>query len=123
MPSVKQKRGQRAEDLAEAFLDREGYTVIARNWRGAGVEIDRIAWDKDVLCFVEVRMRSRDDYGLPLETVNRRKQSRIVRGAAAFCQARGVTAMVRFDVVSVSVSKETGKPNVAVIKNAFDAGW
>ena len=54
------ERGARAEQLAVARLEREGYRIVRRNFRAPGGEIDIIAWDGDVLCFVEVR--SRDEH-------------------------------------------------------------
>lgn len=121
MPSPSQRFGAAKEALAERVLSTAGYTVVDRNWRGGGGEIDRIAWDGDTLCFVEVRARGRIDFGTPAETVDRRKQRRIVRAARAYLMAFAVWPMVRFDVVSVVVADE-GEDEIELVKNAFDAG-
>src|SRR5450432_3006906 len=55
------------EDLAHRFLRRQGYTVVARNYRsgsGAG-EIDIVAFDKQDLVFIEVKTRASDEFGSP----------------------------------------------------------
>lgn len=123
MPSPSQRWGYAQEALAESLLTRHGYVVVERNWRGGGAEIDRIAWQDGLLCFVEVRARRRTDCGRPEATVDRRKQRHIVRGAMAYLLRfpPREQPMVRFDVVSV-VEHEAGPPEVTLIENAFDAG-
>lgn len=123
MPSPSQRWGAAREALAEETLARGGYAIVARNWRGGGGEVDRIAWDGEILCFVEVRARSSRACGLPAETVDRKKQGKLVRAAMAFVVAENLRPwpMIRFDVVSIVDSGE-GEPEVWLIKNAFDAG-
>ena len=123
MPSPTQTFGYAQEEVAEAHLIRAGYQVVERNWRGAGAEVDRIAWDGDVLCFVEVRARRRADYGRPEETVGRAKQRHLVRAAMQYLTAFPPSAppMVRFDVVSVLETPD-GAWEVRLFPNAFDAG-
>lgn len=123
MPSPTQRRGAAWEALAESALTEGGYQLIERNWRGGGSEIDRIAWDGELLCFVEVRARSRADYGNPVETVDFRKQAKIVRGAQAYLLkfAPGSEPMVRFDVVAI-IDDGGAEPELVIHKNAFDAG-
>ena len=123
VPSPTQTFGYAQEMVAEDHLIRAGYRVIERNWRAAGAEIDRVAWDGEILCFVEVRARSRRDYGRPEETVGRAKQRHVVRAATAFLMAfaPGALPMVRFDVVSVQPTPD-GKWAVSLFKDAFDAG-
>lgn len=120
MPSPTQSTGFGFEAEAEAFLQARGYRVVARNWRGGGGEVDRIAWDGEVLCFVEVRSRRGADHGRPAETVGKKKQQKVVRAALAFlCQeAKGRWPMVRFDVVAI-VALEG---RFELFQNAFDAG-
>lgn len=123
MPSPTQRWGAARETLAEEALAREGYVVIERNWRLALGEIDRIAWEGDVLCFIEVRARATDLFGIPAATVNRAKQRRLIRAAAAYLArfSPGARPMARFDVVSI-VDRGRGSADITVIRNAFDAG-
>lgn len=94
---------------------RAGYLIVERNWRGARAEIDRIAYDGDVLVFVEIRARARDSHGDPAETVGPRKQKILSRGAAAYlCRIKGALPAARFDVVAVLDDQ------VRIIKDAFE---
>lgn len=121
MPSPTQRWGAEREADAERALVRAGYHIVERNWRGAGAEIDRIAWDDDILCIVEVRARESDACGTPAETIGRAKQRHLVRGALAYLVSRfepGSEPMVRFDVVSV-VDRKNGPRTIEIIANAF----
>lgn len=121
MPSPSQAQGALQEAVAERVLARAGYEIVDRNWRGGGGEIDRVAWDGEILCFVEVRARSRLDFGLPAETVDRRKQRKLIRAACAYLMRFDAWPMVRFDVVSVVIGQDRDS-DVELVKNAFDAG-
>lgn len=110
-------KGRAGEDLAVLHLERAGYVVVGRNVRAGGGEIDVIARDGDVLCFVEVRRRKRIDDAL--SSVNARKQARVAKAAAAFlaAQARSGVAvpMCRFDVVVIAGDR------VDLVRGAFEA--
>ena len=115
------ERGRAAEDLATEHFRRAGYAIVARNLRSRFGEIDLIVERRDALVFVEVRSRSRSDYGTGLETVDRRKQARIVRSAAAFlARHRLEDRAVRFDVVGVEW--QDGGPVLEHVENAFEVG-
>ena len=75
--------GRRGEGLAEAFLRRSAYTIVARNYRCRLGEIDLVALDGPVLVFVEVRSRNGPAFGTPLESVDARKQLRLADAARA----------------------------------------
>ena len=124
MPSPTQSRGDAWEVLAERTLSARGYSIVDRNVHSGGGEIDRVAWDGDILCFIEVRGWKSGRLGTPAVTVGRGKQRKLVRAAQAYLQTRYPTSpwpMVRFDVVAV-VEGEDGDPQVDLIPNAFDAG-
>ena len=84
-------------------------------------KIDIIAEDrKGVLCFVEVKARSRDDFGLPAEAVTHYKQKRLLAAAYIYLEKNNIKARdMRFDVVSVDLVD--GKTEI--IKNAFDVDY
>src|SRR6267143_1772834 len=112
--------GTRGEKLACRFLRRNGYKVLYRNFRGrSGGEIDVVCRDHDTLVFVEVKTLTREDFGRPLEAVDRAKQKRISRGALAWLRMlENPDILFRFDVVEVIVA-EDAEPRVELIKNAF----
>lgn len=121
MPSPTQRMGYAQEEAAEQLLSRLGYAIVERNWRGAGAEVDRIAWDDDVLCFVEVRARSTVAFGRPEETIGPAKRRHLVRAAMAYLMrfSPREVPMVRFDVVAVVESD--GDRELVLFKDAFEA--
>lgn len=107
-------KGRAGEDLAVLHLERVGYVIVGRNVRAGGGEIDVVARDGEVLCFVEVRRRKRTDDALA--SVNGKKQARVVKAAAAYLAGMaGATPMCRFDVVVVAGDR------VDLVRGAFEA--
>ena len=111
--------GRRGEDLAHRFLRREGFTIVARNYRpraGSG-EIDLIAWEKDQLAFIEVKTRATDEFGTPDRAVDGEKQGYIERAARDYVRRAGVDwGAVRFDIVSVLLGE---RPAIGLLRDAF----
>ena len=104
--------GRRGERLAADYLCARGYELVAsnfktgvgRNRRGAIVqaEIDLVAYDGPVLCFVEVKTRASDWFAAPEANVDLRKQRQITRAARAYRRLLGLQhAPRRYDVVTV----------------------
>lgn len=107
--------GSTNEQKAAEFLEGQGMQMIARNYRIRSGEIDLIAKDGAYLVFAEVKYRSSERRGTPLEAVNTRKQRVIVRTAQHFMMKYGYPADTpcRFDVVGISGDQ------IKHIKNAF----
>jgi putative endonuclease len=106
--------GRSGEELAAAWYAARGYDVVARNWRCPLGEIDLVARRGRVVVIVEVKARSSDRFGAPVEAVVATKQARLRRLAAAWLKDAGVRgARVRLDVVSVLAG------TVEVLENAF----
>ena len=104
--------GRRGEALAAEYLRARGYELVAanfelavgRNRRGAVVqaEIDLVAYDGPVLCFVEVKTRRSDWFAAPEANVDLRKQRQVTRAARAYRRLLGLeSAPRRYDVVTV----------------------
>ncbi len=92
--------GRAAERAAACWLSGRGYEILQRNYRCRAGEIDLIARQGGELVFIEVRSRSRADFGLPEETVGREKRRRLRRLAAWYLNETGQPdALCRFDVV------------------------
>ena len=107
MRTAAQRRGDEAEALVAARLIAAGWLIHARNVRVGHLELDLVATDPGpppTLVFVEVRWRSRRDYGLAEETVDNRKRARL-RAAAFRLIDRPASALprlpIRFDLVGV----------------------
>jgi putative endonuclease len=94
-------------------LRRNGYKILYRNFKGrSGGEIDIVCRDRDTLVFVEVKTRTREDFG-------RQKQKRISRGALAWLRMLdNPEILFRFDVVEVTLP-ENGQPRLELVRNAF----
>ena len=114
------RRGTSGEKLACRFLRRNGYKILYRNFKGrTGGEIDIVCRDNDTLVFVEVKARTRDDFGRPLEAVDRQKQQLISRGGLAWLRLLdNPDTLFRFDIVEV-IFEPDSKPHLELIKNAF----
>src|SRR5882762_387222 len=115
------RRGMRGEKLACRFLRRHhGYKILYRNFRGRrGGEIDIVCRDRDTLVFVEVKTRTHEDFGRPIEAVNQQKQKRISRGALAWLRMLdNPEILFRFDVVEVIIA-EDARPRLEIVRNAF----
>ena len=112
--------GKFGEDCAAKFLETEGYTIIARNFRIRSAEIDIIAQIDDVIVFVEVKARSDIRHGLPSEAVNFHKQKKIIRAAGVFLQDENFSdCACRFDVVEVYLRGDCVE-EINHIENAFE---
>lgn len=100
-----QDRGRAGEALAAAYLELVGCQGVARNVRLGGVEVDLVVDDGPSRVLVEVRLRSRGDYGGAAATLDRRKCERL-RRAASVLEQNGVQHP-RIDVVTIDLT-DTG---------------
>ena len=120
--SVEDDHGRVGEDLAHRYLRRHGCTVVARNYRtqsGSG-EIDIIAWHGTTLVFVEVKTRSRTDFGLPEDAVDAEKRSRLQRAGRDYARRTKVDwRRTRFDIVSVYLGEMNRWNRMEWIRGAF----
>lgn len=101
-------RGAAAEQRAQKWLQKRGLKLLARNWRCRGGELDLVMTDGDELVFIEVRARSRSDYGGALASVDARKQAHLVHAARHFLAAHPEHAesIARFDVLAFESSDD-----------------
>jgi putative endonuclease len=112
--------GRKGEELAYYFLRRQGYTMVARNWRAKGRrgEIDLIGWDGNTLCFIEVKTRSTRLVKPAEAAVNRAKQSELRGMAALYLRNQKSHPASRFDVVSIYLIAGE-PPQIELFKDAF----
>jgi putative endonuclease len=100
--------GAANEDVAETYLRRRGYRILERNFKTKIGELDIIAREGDVLCFVEVRSRGTDRFGDAIETVDHFKRARVSRMAQLYLTWRQPTFTVaRFDVLGITGDRIT----------------
>ena len=103
MTRARRALGISGEDLAAAWYEARGYSVLARNWRCREGELDLVVANGRQLVFAEVKTRTTDAFGIPAEAVTRTKQARIRRLAARWLEDDAPMAprSIRFDVVAI----------------------
>ena len=96
-------RGQSAEAIAAQLLVRRGYHIVERNFRCTSGELDIVARDGGILCFVEVRSRGEGEHGHAAEMIDRKKQRQVARVAMHYIGLRNPAFdRSRFDVVAIT---------------------
>jgi len=110
--------GQQAEQLAKTYLLQHGLTLITQNYYCRRGEIDLIMQDGHSLIFVEVRYRKSSKFGSALESVDRRKQTKLIVTAEHYLQQNTSTfSSCRFDVIAITTENNT--PSITWVKDAF----
>jgi putative endonuclease len=110
--------GLLGERIAARWLIRRGWSLIDHHFRVRRGEIDLIVRRASLVAFVEVKTRSRLDFGLPIECIPEPKQRRILHSASVWISRFGVTGeSYRFDVIGVAVCGKAS--SVTYVENAF----
>jgi putative endonuclease len=123
-PDGRRALGERGEDEAAAYLEQQGYTIVARNWRTRSGELDIVARDGEWLVFVEVRTRrigrhaASPTLGAPEESVTPRKQLQLVAMADAYLFTMPWEGRWRIDVLALELYPDD---RVARINHLRDA--
>ncbi len=115
-----QRTGVRGERAAYFYLRRRGYVVVARNFRSPlrRGEIDLIAWDADVLCFIEVKTRTTRAVKPAEAAVDREKQKALTAVAREYLRHLPPCPW-RFDVLSVYYDQSFEAAQFELFRNAF----
>lgn len=111
------RTGATGEDLACAWLARQGLTVLHRNWRHGRNEIDIVARDGRFLVVVEVKTRSNARWGFPELAVDHAKQHKLITAANALVHGFEEDLELRFDVLGITFAP--GGPEFFHIPDAF----
>ena len=115
------RRGRRAEALAARWLRAQGYVIEETNVRFPVGELDLVAREGETLCFVEVRSADAEALVDPLESVDARKQRRLIRAARWYLsRLHALPPEIRFDVVAVEW-QGLGDPAITLVRGAFTA--
>ena len=105
-PEARRAQGDAAEDRACRHLEGSGFTIVERNYRTKGGEIDIVARNGDVLVFVEVRSREVPGFETPEESVTPAKRRRVVAAARRYLSNVPPSSWreARFDVIAIEGS-------------------
>src|ERR1700690_1077139 len=125
------KTGRRGEEEAYFHLRRQGYTIIARNYRSPNHrgELDLVGWvrdkkdDKDVLCFIEVKTRTTRAIQPAEAAVDRDKEDDLRRVAHDFLRHMPNSCQSRFDVLAVYYDRGFSQPSFELFQNAFSLSY
>lgn len=120
MSAATQRLGEQGERVAEQWLRRRGWSILDRRWRSGRRDLDLVARQGDVVAFVEVKARRRNEFGGPVEAVGWRKQRELRRSAACWIDRHGAPGQAyRFDVIGVWMAP--GNVRVRHVADAFAA--
>lgn len=110
--------GAIGEEVAAAFLQHKGYTILEKNFYYNHGEIDIVAKEGNTLVFVEVKLRHSNTFGEPEESVTSKKQELIRRTAEGYVALKNLNEIeCRFDVVSIAI--KNGKAECKLLKDCF----
>lgn len=107
-------KGKIGEAIVEKHYKSNGYLIVETNYRFGRFEIDLMVKRKDLLVFIEVKMRSSTDYGEPETFVSTQQQDRIREAAEYFIHEEDWKGEIRFDIATVD-----SKGHVEVFYDAF----
>ncbi len=116
------ERGRSGEDRVASFLRKNGWCLVKRNYQCRFGEIDIIAENSEYIIFVEVKTRNESPLVSPAQSVDIKKQRRIMMTAADFLIKYDSSLQPRFDVAEVTVrTREDGSLRFSLnyIENAF----
>ena len=114
------RTGIAGEEYACFVLRKLGYIMVARNFRSPRChgEIDLIAWDGDVLCFIEVKTRTSQEVKTAEAAVDRHKRREIAEVIREYLKGVPRLCQWRFDIVSVYYGGRNPRPQLEVFRNA-----
>ncbi len=122
MVRAKRRLGSHGEQIAATYLERQGYSLVERNWRCPVGEVDIVARDGECLVFVEVRTWRSDRYGTPEASITPRKQARMLDVAQSYLQASGLDNVAwRIDVIAIEMEDFGEVRKLNHIQNAVEA--
>jgi putative endonuclease len=122
MPEKDQRHqlGKDSEQLAVDYLQKLGYTIIQRNYRIRGGEIDIIAKENKTLVFIEVKSRTTTRYGHAVQSLTRQQQKRLSKAALTYLHQHKLNNQsARFDLIAIQKNQCTGT-EIRLIRNAFE---
>src|SRR5262245_3448238 len=112
--------GQRGEQLAVAYLQQHGYSIITTNWHCPSGELDIVARKNEVLVFVEVRTRHADSAEAAFESIRSNKQDRVKKAAFLYLAQHSLQdARWRIDIIAVALPR-SGQPVIEHVEDALD---
>ena len=112
--------GQWGEEIAAAYLQQKGYTIVERDWKSGHRDVDIIALNEkgDTLVFVEVKTRRNTIFTDPIDAVNYQKIRNLQRAANHYIKYHRIDLEIRFDIITI-VGTPVMEPDISHIEDAF----
>ena len=110
--------GKLGEELAEKYLLSKGYSILHRNWRYSRLEIDIIALKNELPHFIEVKIRSSQTFGLPEESVTKKKLRSLLKAVDEFLYQNLKYKDFRLDILSITMHHNT-EPEFFFIEDVY----
>ena len=113
--------GKWGEELAAKYLEQKGYVIRDRDWRQGKLDLDivAVADDGETVVFVEVKARKTNAFGQPEQAVDAKKIKRLARAADSYVKSLGLSAPLRFDIVSI-IGDQKEAQTIEHIVDAFN---
>jgi len=109
---------KKGEELAVSYLRKKGYKIIERNFRKGYGEIDIVAVHENTLVFIEVKTRTSNSFGSPLEAITYWKLKSLIKTAQYYKMIHPkLPDSLRIDAISVTLSSNNTQGNIEHIKN------
>jgi putative endonuclease len=116
----KKEIGQKGEDIASRFLQKNGIEILNKNYNTKYGEIDLIGIENKTIIFIEVKLRNSNNYGLPSEAVNFLKLKKINKAASCFLNDFDLNDIdCRFDVICLTYEKSVNNYHIEWLKNQY----
>ena len=110
--------GRYGEEIGKLFLERKNFEILHLNWKYSYYEIDIIASKSNVLHFIEVKTRRTEEFGLPEESVDRKKIQKMMNAAEEYLFRFPGWKRVQYDVLSISFAK-SNEPEFFFIEDVY----
>jgi len=99
------KTGHLGETIAKRYLQRKGFKIIEENYRTKFAEIDLIAQLRNTLVFIEVRTKIGKQFGMPEESLNKKKINKVVKDAQMYIKYKNYTGKYRIDAICIVLNE------------------
>jgi len=110
--------GRYGEEVAGSYLLEQGYRIRERNWRSRAGELDLVCTQDDCIVFVEVKTRTLDSMGHPLESLGFKQRRKLLRTAGMYLSRHNMWSREsRFDFICITVGREV---QIDHIQNALE---
>ena len=116
---MSKQEGLQGEALVADYLRNNGFQLVAHGYYCRFGEIDLIAWEGNILCFIEVKTRTNLEMGLPREYVTPAKQKKLRKTALFYLSEKKLDCFCRFDVAEVYAEQGFDKARIVYLRDAF----